>query len=399
MTTQEYPPQFWGGLAQAVQRVAGFISELGWDVHVANLYEEQAPPGLLDEIAESRTENGLMIHRIRIGRERSPANATLWDSAESPSIRLMYESLERLHLRYRFDLFHSFFIYPIGYVAALLGRVHERRLILSIRGNDINQHIFSPEKVAFLQTALRQADLITSVARDLLAKADTLTPVMYKSHLILNSIASRNNVPPPIRLEGLGGHVIGAVGLFKHSKGLPYLLKAFRQIRRERRCALLLVGDFREEEREIQRRYFSRFDSRDIRITGPVPHRAVDAYVRQMDVFVIPSLSEGCPNALLEAMAAARPIVATRTGAIPEILQDGESGLLVDPGDSSQIKEAVLYLLDHPEKAVAMGRRASRRVEVYAEEREAGQWRTIYEGMARSLRWTGKAGDAENDVA
>jgi glycosyltransferase involved in cell wall biosynthesis len=98
-----------------------------------------------------------------------------------------------------------------------------------------------------------------------------------------------------------------------------------------------------------------------------------------MDVFVLPSLSEGCPNTLLEAMAAGRPIVATKTGAIPEIIRDGENGLLVDPGDSDQIRDAVLYLLDHPKKAEAMGRKAHIDAEAYSEERERQEWRDLYQ--------------------
>ncbi|NIO06021.1 MAG: glycosyltransferase [Proteobacteria bacterium] len=379
MTTQEYPPMFWGGLAQAVQRVAGFVSEMGWEVHVLNLYEEQGPPGLLDEIVEMTVEDRLVVHRIRIGRERPPAWMTLWDSNESPSIRLMYQSLERAHLKYDFDLFHAFFIYPIGYVAALLARLYQKKLIVSIRGNDINQHIFSPEKVVFLQTALKQADCVTAVAGDLLVKAETLTPVMNKSRVIFNSVSLGNGSVGSVELARLDGSVVGAVGLFKQSKGLPYLLKAFHEIRRDRKSSLLVVGDFREAEREIQNRYLSHFGSKDVHLTGPVPHRSIESYMNRMDVFVLPSLSEGCPNTLLEAMAAGRPIVATKTGAIPEIIRDGENGLLVDPGDSDQIRDAVLYLLDHPEKAEAMGRKARIDAEAYSEERERQKWRALYQ--------------------
>jgi glycosyltransferase involved in cell wall biosynthesis len=97
-----------------------------------------------------------------------------------------------------------------------------------------------------------------------------------------------------------------------------------------------------------------------------------------MDVFVLPSLSEGCPHVLLEAMAAGCPIVATRTGAIPEIIRDGETGILVDPGDSFQIEEAVRHLFRHPEEAKAMGRRAHEKVDEFSEEGEREGWREVY---------------------
>ncbi len=202
---------------------------------------------------------------------------------------------------------------------------------------------------------------------------------MSKSRVIFNSVSLGDGGVESVEVARLDGSVVGAVGLFKHSKGLPYLLKAFHEIRRDRKSSLLVVGDFREAEREIQSRYLSHFGSKDVHLTGPVPHRSIESYLNRMDVFVLPSLSEGCPNTLLEAMAAGRPIVATKTGAIPEIICDGENGLLVDPGDSDQIRDAVLYLLDHPEKAEAMGRKAQIDAEAYSEERERQEWRALYQ--------------------
>jgi len=387
MTTQEYPPMFWGGLARAVRRVALFVADMGWEVHVANLYEDQTPPGLLDEIVESSNEDGLMVHRVRIGREGDPPRKTLWDSPNDLSIRLMHLSLERLHRKHEFDVFHVFFLYPIGYVAALLADAYQKDLIVSIRGNDINQYIFGPEKAPLIRTTLRRANLVTSVAQDLLVKAETLTPVMDKSRIIFNSIPSPDGPSPVADIPGLQGPVIGTVGLFKGSKGLPYLLRAFQEIRQGRRSSLLVVGDVREVERKIQNRYFSRFGSEGVHVTGAVPHESIGSYLRRMDVFVLPSLSEGCPNVLLEAMASARPIVATRTGAVPDMIRDGESGILVDPGDSSQLSKAILYMLDHPDKALAMGQRASQRVSDFSPDRERQAWRSVYDGIREG--WNG----------
>jgi glycosyltransferase involved in cell wall biosynthesis len=388
---------FWGGLAQAVRRVARFISKTGCDVHVANLHTVQEGLGLLDENDGSTTEEGVTVHRIPIGRERDLLEDNLWDSPVTLSIRHMYHCLERLHQRYHFDVFHPFFVYPMGYVAAVLARVYQKKLILSIRGNDINQYVFGPDKATTLQIALRQADLITSVSHDLLAKADTLTPIMEKSRVIFNSIPPCERGSPSVVLPELEGSVIGTVGLFKHSKGLPYLLKAFHDIRKVRRSSLLLVGDIREGERVIHNRYMSRFNSRAIHITGPVPHESIDSFLRRMDVLVIPSLSEGCPNVLLEGMAAARPIVATKTGAIPEIIQDRESGLLVDPGDAFQIREAVLHVLDHPDEAAAMGRKALEATRIFSEERERGQWEEVYAVISDSLLSAARAEKGGDD--
>jgi glycosyltransferase involved in cell wall biosynthesis len=82
----------------------------------------------------------------------------------------------------------------------------------------------------------------------------------------------------------------------------------------------------------------------------------VPAVLRCADVFVQPSLSEGLPLAVLEAMAAARPVVATRVGGVPEAVIDGETGYVVDPGDPELLAEAIGKVLARSDRGEALGR-------------------------------------------
>ena len=82
-----------------------------------------------------------------------------------------------------------------------------------------------------------------------------------------------------------------------------------------------------------------------------------------LDVFVLPSLWEGFGLVLVEAMAAGRPVVASAVGPIPEIVADGETGLLVPPGDPVALAEAIITLLRDPARAAAMGKAGRSRVE------------------------------------
>jgi len=79
------------------------------------------------------------------------------------------------------------------------------------------------------------------------------------------------------------------------------------------------------------------------------------------DIFVMPSLSEGLPLALLEAMFAGRPIVATRVGEVPTALGDGDAGLLVVPGDPAALATALDHLLSNPQEAARLGQEGARR--------------------------------------
>ncbi len=81
-----------------------------------------------------------------------------------------------------------------------------------------------------------------------------------------------------------------------------------------------------------------------------------------MDIAVLPSLEEGFPNAVLEAMAAGKPVVATRVGGVPEAVVHGETGLLVPPKDPEALAEAICWLLEHPTEAARFGEAGRRRV-------------------------------------
>ena len=88
------------------------------------------------------------------------------------------------------------------------------------------------------------------------------------------------------------------------------------------------------------------------------------------DFFVLPSLDEGLGRSMVEAMAAGKPVVASRVGGIPEAVEDGKTGILVPPGDARALASALTVMMDNPEKALEMGRRGRERAEkLFDEER------------------------------
>jgi glycosyltransferase involved in cell wall biosynthesis len=104
------------------------------------------------------------------------------------------------------------------------------------------------------------------------------------------------------------------------------------------------------------------------------------------DIFVLPSLSEGLPLALVEAMLAARPIVATAVGEIPVVLEDGRAGMVVAPGDAAALARALATLLQDRDLAAALGAAAARRARAeYTAERMVERYVALY---AKRLGWT-----------
>ena len=183
---------------------------------------------------------------------------------------------------------------------------------------------------------------------------------------------------------GLGlvgkGPVIGTVcRLVEPTKGLSILLEALAELNRAgmTSCQLLIVGEGPDRERLGQ--LASRLGIAS-QVVFAGMRRDIPRVLPLLDVFVLPSLYEGFGIAILEAMAAGRPVVATTVGGIPEIVTHGETGLLVPPGDPIILAKAIQQLLEHPDRAEAMGARGQKRVrERFSIESVVRQHEELYE--------------------
>jgi glycosyltransferase involved in cell wall biosynthesis len=377
LVTPEYPPLRWGGLARTAWRVSEHLAALGLAVHVVHYRPVDGTPPLLDENRQTRCLDGITVHDVALGRETFDAGRTLWDCPHTLTLLMLFESLEMLHREERFDAFLSFFLYPTGYVAGLLSRRERRPHVTCVVGNDVKKYFFSPEKAGLCRSGLENADRVVFLAEDLLALADSLTPVRDKSRVIFNSVVAGAAPWPGPRTHG--PFAMRAAGIFKHAKGLPYLFKAMAQLGQTGDVVLDIAGETRPEEIPLRESLLDRFDLRaSVRLHGVVPHEALPAWLVQGDVFVLPSVSEGCPNVLMEAMAVGMPCVATRVGAAEELVEDGVSGLLVDWGDAGQLAGALDRLRSDPGLAAALGHEAAKRMAAHTPERERREWEAVF---------------------
>ncbi len=378
LITPEFPPEQWGGLARTVAQVAAQMAALGLQVHVAHFQVTAEALVLLDENRRVREHGQVKVHQITVGREKmGDTPRQLWDCPHTLTLQMIYHSLEMLHQQEQFSLLHSFFLYPLGYLTGLLARRMNIPCIATLLGNDVKKYFFSPEKVAVCRSGLENADYVVALSQDLLDQAQALAPISHKAQIIYNSVA----IPvaawqPRERREQFR---LGCAGIFKYAKGLPYLLKAFAAVLREQEGELELVGGLREEEKPVFAAMLQRTGSGPrVKFRGPLPHLQIQEWLRSLDVFVLPSVSEGCPNILMEAMANGVPCVATRTGANAVLLEDRVSGLLVPWGDSRSLAQAIGELLGNPGWAASLGAAARRRMGDFSPPREQAAWAAVY---------------------
>lgn len=181
-------------------------------------------------------------------------------------------------------------------------------------------------------------------------------------HVIPNGVVIPDLAPPPPRDPDPDAPLrLLLVGSVEERKGLRELLAALEQVRRARGpvVEVEVLGPWVAAGPQIDA-WRAEGDRVGLTLAGPVPADEIPRRLAGCDGLVLPSHAEGLPFALLEAMAASRPVIASRAGAISELL-DG-AGDLVEPRSVPQLTDALLRWVDDPERRIAVAEAGWRRV-------------------------------------
>ena len=242
-----------------------------------------------------------------------------------------------------------------------------------------------------LKNRLRYRLTYTALARRVVANSratrDTLlqsAPWLPAEHVVViyNGIDPGPFADPArkdLRREwGIGPDqkVIGFVGQLDERKGIADLLEAYRRLKQSLPVRLVLVGKG-PLEAEIGRR------APDAVLAGF--REDIPEVMKNVDVLALPSYWEGFGIVLIEAMAAARPVVATNVSSIPEIVVNGETGLLVPPGQPEALAEALRRVLTDPALARRFGEAGRERVlDKFTVDRMTDEWERLLLGLVET---------------
>lgn len=288
--------------------------------------------------------------------------------------------IKKLLRKYNIQIIHSQSVIPtiMGYLAAKGNTNKKVKVILHERGI---KHYKLVKRLNFI------ADFIITNSKYEMEKL-IKTGFPFKK---LTFIHNCYNLPFPENSEKDRGllaefhiqnndFVVGGVGRLVPQKGFEYLLRAAKiVIEKIPNTKFILVGGGELENKLKNLSRALRID-KNVILTGP--RRDMNRIYSIMDIFTLPSLWEPFGNVSLEAMAFGKPVIATDVGGIPEVVEDGVTGILIPPKDSGKLAEVIIYLLKNPEIAKKMGEAGRKRVQKYfTPERVGDEVEKVYEHL------------------
>jgi L-malate glycosyltransferase len=327
-----------GGTEGQFVEIACRLDRSRWDLHVSCI----------------RAEGSLRSKLEAAGLSAWSCGPT---SFKSPSFALSVLRLARFLRARRIAVLHSFDFYSnmLGVPAARLARVP----VVIASQRDLG-NLRRPLERRLHDVVLRFAHYLSVNAETVAERA--LRAGVAAAHRI---IMIRNGVDCA-RFSGMPGAdssahsiTVGTVAILRPEKGLSYLVRAARDvIARFPEVRFVIWGDGPLRSR-LEQQVRDLGLARAVTLAGATLEP--EAALRQLDVFVLPSLSEASSNALLEAMATGRAIVATRIGGTPALVEDEVTGLLVPPGDPVALAKSIIRLIEERELATRLATRAQQR--------------------------------------
>lgn len=241
---------------------------------------------------------------------------------------------------------------------------------VTLHAHDLYVRSYRP----FLETKLRRAAFVRVISRFNQRKITSLFPRIDpdKVHVVHVGIPTAAYAAPDEEQSEPQSPDLWllSVAALRHYKGLSVLVDACSRLRDEGlsfRADVVGDGPLRAE---LERRIARAGLERRLRLLGPLPQDEVSALLRRRPIFVLPSViarggwMEGIPVALMEAMAAGAPVIASRLSGIPELVEDGRTGLLVEPGDAEELAAAISRLASDRRLADRLGGEGRKKVGV-----------------------------------
>jgi len=360
--TPEYFP-ISGGTGAYVFYLSHSLQQMGHDVHVV----------ARDKLDSEGTVNGIKVHYISgVGN----ALTRYWKFARSAS-----KKIRELNEESGFDIIHAnlplvpSFAIPKDSAKAIVCAVHSTWKGEAIVTKKDNPKELNPNEKAML----RFNSILRSYEKKLMNRSDALIAVskytvneltdLYgitkeKIHVIYNGVDIQKFKPRPNKTElrhqfdlEPNKKIVLFVGRLYHRKGLETLLRSIPPVLKEFSNVTFAISGtgFKEKEQSLRNLAKELNIKNYVKFLGYVPDEKLPELYSASDIFVLPAIYENFPFAILEAQSTALPVISTNVGGIPEFLENGKNGFVIEPGNEQELTQKLLTLLKNAELAKKMG--------------------------------------------
>jgi len=329
---------------------------------------------LVEHLTEERREVSVLRVNPRFPRgfgwiRRIPYARTVFNQALYVPSLLRLRSADVVHV---FSAsYWSFLLAPVP--AMVVARALGKRIILNYHSGEADDHLarWGSRVHPWLRLA-HEVVVPSEYLRDVFARHG------YRARVIPNVVdTSRFLFRERVSLRP---RLVSTRNLESHY-GLDNTIEAFTLVRERYPEATLTIAGCGSEEQSL-RRLAGSLAPGAIRFIGRVEPPEMPSLLDAADVFVNSSVVDNQPISVLEAFASGIPVVSTPTGDIANMVRDAETGTLVPPREPTAMAKAVIRLLEGPDRAAAMARRARSEVEKYSWPHVSGQWAAVYAGRA-----------------
>lgn len=288
------------------------------------------------------------------------------------------------------DIVHAFLMYSCFITALCLKISRHKPLFIAQEFSPPEEILaevaFPSLKKTLLKLSYRKASLIITVSR---AGAESFARDGYvsepgKTRFIYDGldIDRLNRLEPKQALrEKLGlseqNFYITFVGSLVRRKGVEYLIRAFKSIEAPH-LRLIIIGE------GPQRTALAEMAGDDPRIEFLGYRKNGTEYIKASDIFVLPSLYEGLPNVIIEAMAVGTPVIATEVSGIPELIEEDVNGLLVPPKAEDSLREAILRLVNGGDRVNRLVAASLEKAGYFSVLRMARDYENLYHGLLKT---------------
>jgi N-acetyl-alpha-D-glucosaminyl L-malate synthase BshA len=308
----------------------------------------------------------------------------LFDNFPPYSLALSTKMVE-VARHHRLDLLHVHYAIPNA-VSAVMARdilvPQPLPVVTTLHGTDVTLVGTDPNYLETTRWGINRSDAVTAVSESL--RGATIEQLGIQNHIdvVPNFIdparyEQARSSPGARRWALPGERLLVHISNFRPVKRVLDVVETFRRVRGKVPSRLLMVGDGPERGKVEQHCRENRMCDA-ITFVGSLP--LIEEVLVGADLFLLPSESESFGLSALEAMACEVPVITTRAGGLPEVVEDGRTGFLLPVGDVDGMAEAALRLLKDEELRRAFGAAGRRRaVEVFSQDAVVARYKAIYE--------------------